>query len=110
MFSERVRFEFAALFEKVLEVFKEQDEVGEQGQQPEGGSCFGHLLVVEAEYLDLGKDVQVVKDPVQSEKAPYQYIEHVVNSALLPPKVSNFLALVHRLEQAEQLPRVTHVR
>ena len=94
----------------MLEVVEEEDEVGEQGQQPEGGPYFGHLLVVETEYLDLGKDVQVVKDPIQAKESPYQYIEHVFSIALLPPKVSNFLALIYRLEQAEQLSCVTHVR
>lgn len=70
-----VLLEVAALLEVGKEVADKQDQVGHEGNQPESRPNFGHLFGVEVEQLDLGEDVEVIKEPIEQEEGSDEYVQ-----------------------------------
>lgn len=70
-----VLLEVAALLEVGQEVADEQDQVSHEGDQPKSRPDFGHLLRVEVQQLDLGEDVEVVKEPIEQKEGSDEYVQ-----------------------------------
>lgn len=101
--------ELAALLEIAGEVLKEEKQISEECQQPEGWPYFCHLFGVLADDLNLGEDVQIVEEPVEQEEAPDDDVEDVINSHVWSQQIFNLFGLVHALQQSEKLTSISHV-
>lgn len=101
--------ELFGLVEIGHEILNKQDEICEEGQEPEGGAPLPPLLGVLIEDFDFGEDVDVVAEPVEREEPSDGDVEDVVQIAGQGNQLFYLLGFVDALEQTEQLPGVPHV-